>query len=183
MQPQRPWITLLFALPLFIASLGFAILATRAAPSPETATKVATGFLAALEAESFAKVSALLASGAMVRVPFGFDGATDPDKLFRAPMGIYLAAAFLRFSQIKFEDVQITPSADGTRVFIEARGNLIIAGNGRSYRNLYVWRLNLDQDGKIASADEYANPVTIAIAFDEKLGIGAPVRSLEKGGL
>jgi ketosteroid isomerase-like protein len=69
------------------------------------------------------------------------------------------------------EDVALSILADGSRLFLEQRGNITLP-SGFAYRNRYIFRYDF-RDGRIAYVREYLNPVISAIAFDRPLG-GCP---------
>jgi hypothetical protein len=52
-------------------------------------------------------------------------------------------------------------SGDGGTVFLEAKGDLVQAGTGTTYRNAYIFKFTF-RGGQIAHIPEYANPVTFA---------------------
>lgn len=64
---------------------------------------------------------------------------------------------------VGFDDVELSITGDGGRLFIEQRGDLVMA-DGKPYRNRYVFRFDI-RDGKISHIREYFNPVTAAYAF------------------
>ena len=58
---------------------------------------------------------------------------------------------------------------DGTTVFVEGRGDLILEKTGQPYRNIYVFKFSISE-GKITEIREYANPVIYAKALGLKVG-------------
>jgi ketosteroid isomerase-like protein len=58
-------------------------------------------------------------------------------------------------------DLALYATDDGGTVFAEARGDLIQAGTGTPYHNVYVFKFTL-RDGQITHIAEYGNPVTFA---------------------
>lgn len=58
---------------------------------------------------------------------------------------------------------------DGKTAFVETKGDLIQRDTGASYRNVYVFKLSM-QDGRITHVREYANPVTFAKLMGIPLG-------------
>lgn len=76
-------------------------------------------------------------------------------------MSGYVDGAFQRITTISFIDRKFTQFADGSRVFVEAWGDMALGA--KPYRNRYVLRFDLRQD-RIIRMREYLNPVTGAIA-------------------
>ena len=68
----------------------------------------------------------------------------------------------------RFTDRRITASADETTTFVQAKGDFVTA-DGRPYQNVYVFRFDW-RDGKVASWEEYANPITIIRTFPDHYG-------------
>lgn len=61
------------------------------------------------------------------------------------------------------EDIELSVNGDGSRIFIEQRGDMTMP-DGKRYRNRYVFRFDT-RDGKVSHSREYFNPVTAAYAF------------------
>jgi ketosteroid isomerase-like protein len=74
----------------------------------------------------------------------------------------YVGTIFKNFSQVEIVDREVSATADGRIVFVEAKGDLIVANSGASYRNVYIFRFSFDETGLITEIREYANPVPIA---------------------
>jgi ketosteroid isomerase-like protein len=69
-----------------------------------------------------------------------------------------------QFQQLKFTDLVFRPTADGVSVYVEGKGDCIMA-DGTPYRNGYVFRFDVNEEGKTFRMDEWVNPVTAAPAF------------------
>lgn len=82
----------------------------------------------------------------------------------------YVGTIFSNFSQVEIVDREVSVTDDGRIVFVEAKGDLIVADGGAPYRNVYVFRFTFDAEGLIAEIREYANPVPIAPIFGVPLG-------------
>ena len=63
--------------------------------------------------------------------------------------------------------MELSITADGSRLFIEQRGNMTMA-DGRPYRNRYVFRFDV-RDGRVSHVREYINPIISAHAFDRPI--------------
>lgn len=130
------------------------------------AAAVVTDYLDALARKDRSAVESFLADDAVFEYPFDRSGKTEKGswRVFsgrQAVMTGYVDGAFQRITTIKFTDREITQSADGHRVFVEALGDMSLAG--KPYRNRYVLRFDL-RHGRITGMKEYLNPVTGAIA-------------------
>jgi ketosteroid isomerase-like protein len=74
------------------------------------------------------------------------------------------------------EEVELSITGDGSRVFIEQRGNMIV--DGRSCRNKYVFRFCMS-DGKVSRIREYFNSIIAAYAFQWKIANSITITSLD----
>ncbi len=94
--------------------------------------------------------------------PIIYDGAT--------PVQGYFNQIFSLFSEIQFTDIRITPTEDGTIVFVQAQGRFTVEETGTPYNNVYVFRINLNESGRIVSSEEYLNWVVNGEFSDQPLG-------------
>lgn len=159
----RRWLLfLLLALPF----------AAPASARPDPAAPV-RAFLAAMTAKDRPAVAALVDEAAVFQYPFDRSGRTEAGSWRRfagreAVLTGYVDAAFARISRIGWTEAEFTSSADGRTIFVEARGDMVLA-TGAAYRNRYVLRFDL-RHGKIVGMKEYMNPVTAALAAGLPLG-------------
>ena len=139
------------------------------------AEELARAYIDALQAKDKARMLSLLADDFTLVVPFNVSGTNDLSDSWCgiAAAGKNYEVAWREIAVLKYTDIVITPGSDPNVAFLEGRGAMTMA-NGRSYRNLYVFRFEVE-GGKIKRAYEYANPVTGAIAF----GIPLPQSSSE----
>jgi ketosteroid isomerase-like protein len=152
--------------------------------SPEGRRAAKDAILAFFKAVATKDTKALAKSiteDAVYEIPFSESGSTEPGK-FRRYVG---AAAVIEFwtatttngpKSLGPEDVELSINADGSRVFIEQRGNMVLS-DGRSYRNRYVFRFAI-RNGRICHVREYFNPVTAAYAFKRKVANSFTVEAL-----
>ena len=63
----------------------------------------------------------------------------------------------------RFSDLDLTLNPDGSRLFLEMRGDLTMQ-SGAEYRNRYVVRMDI-LEGKVVWNREYYNPIVSARAF------------------
>jgi ketosteroid isomerase-like protein len=114
----------------------------------------------------------MIAKDAVFEYPFDRSGKTEAGswRVYRGREAVlknYVDVALARLSPIGWTEREITRSADGKRVFVEALGDMGI--NNLPYRNRYVLRFDI-QDGRIVHMKEYLNPVTSAIATHSTTG-------------
>ncbi len=138
-------------------------------------------FFKAVATKDTAALANSLTEDAVYEIPFSESGSTEPGQ-FRRYAG---AAAVVEFwtattangpKSLGPEDVELSVNADGSKVFIEQRGNMVLS-DGRPYRNRYVFRFSI-RDGRICHVREYFNPVTAAYAFKRKIANAFTVETL-----
>lgn len=128
--------------------------------------------------EAFA---ANLTEDAVHEIPFSENGSTEPGQYRRfegrqAVVDFWMSVAEAGLKVGKAEDIELSVNGDGTRIFIEQRGNMTMP-SGKVYRNRYVFRFDT-RDGQVCHSKEYFNPVTAAYAFDRPLANGNYVASI-----
>jgi ketosteroid isomerase-like protein len=129
-------------------------------------------FYAAISHGDMAALAATLTKDAIYEFPLSETGSSDPADC-RRYVGREAIVAFWRETSrlgLQFampEDVTVSILADGSRVFLEQRGNITLS-TGVAYRNRYIFRYDF-YDGRIAGVREYLNPVVSAIAFGRPL--------------
>ena len=143
--------------------------------SPEGRRAAKDAILAFFRAVATRDATALgkaITEDAVYEIPFSESGSTEPGQ-FRRYVG---AAEVIEFwtattangpKSLGPEDVELSINADGSRVFIEQRGNMVLS-DGRPYRNRYVFRFSI-RDRLVCHVREYFNPVTAAYAFKRKI--------------
>jgi ketosteroid isomerase-like protein len=129
-------------------------------------------WLAAQARKDRPTLAAMIAEDAVFEYPFDRSGKTEAGswRVYRgrdAVLKNYLDVAFARLDPIGWTEREMTVSADGKRVFVEALGDMAI--NGVPYRNRYVLRFDI-KDDRIVHMKEYLNPVTSAIATGATTG-------------
>ena len=152
-----------------IAGLAL-VIATPAAARPAEA--VVNAWLDALAHKDRPALAAMIADDAVFEYPFDKSGKTEAGswRSYRgrdAVLKNYVDVALARLSPIGWTEREVTRSADGKRVFVEALGDMGL--NGVPYRNRYVLRFDI-KDGRITHMKEYLNPVTSAIATGTTTG-------------
>jgi ketosteroid isomerase-like protein len=118
---------------------------------------------AALESGDLDMIRPHLAADVVEVIPFAPNGRPEPFGVFTGKDAVlkYLENIVRAFSRRALTDLALYATGDGGTVFAEATGDLIQAGTGTPYRNVYVFKFTF-RDGKIAHIAEYANPVTFA---------------------
>lgn len=154
-----------------LTALGVAlVLASPATARPAEA--LVDAWLDALAHKDRAALAGMIAEDAVFEYPFDRSGKTEAGswRVYRGREAVlknYVDVALARLSPIGWTEREMTRSADGKRVFVEALGDMGI--NNVPYRNRYVLRFDI-KDGRIIHMKEYLNPVTSAIATHSTTG-------------
>ncbi len=143
--------------------------------SPEgrqTSMRALKNYLRALHAKDLDAVRGLMMDDVVIELPFNESGKTDQAsyRIYRGMdqvLGFWKTAFEAEGESHGMNEADITMSADGSRIFIEARGHLTMA-SGRDYRNRYVMRFDF-VNGKLKHCKEYYNPIQSAYAFGRVL--------------
>lgn len=126
-------------------------------------------FLNLLEAGDRAGIAEMLDDQVVWSAPMSSGGAGDGEPARgRDAFGSRLGSISALMKSARFTDRRITAAADTTTTFVQTRGDFVTT-DGRPYRNVYVFRFDW-RHGKIASWEEYANPITIIQAFPHLYG-------------
>jgi ketosteroid isomerase-like protein len=138
-------------------------------------------FFRAVAAKDAAALAGSITEDAIYEIPFSETGSSEPGG-FRSYVG---AAAVVEFwmatvgsglQNLGPDDVELSITGDGSRVFIEQRGNMILS-DGRAYRNKYVFRFSI-LDGRVSHVREYLNPIIAAYAFRRKIANSFMIETL-----
>jgi ketosteroid isomerase-like protein len=138
-------------------------------------------FFKAVATRDAAALAESITEDAVYEIPFSESGSTESGG-FRRYVGatevidFWMATTANGPKSLGAEDVELSITGDGSRVFIEQRGNMVLA-DGRSYRNKYVFRFSI-RDGRISHVREYFNPVIAAYAFKRKIANSFVVETL-----
>jgi ketosteroid isomerase-like protein len=119
--------------------------------------------VAALESGDLDVIEPHLADDVIEVIPYAPNGEPEPFGVFTGKDAVlrYLADIVRGFSKRALTDRVLYAAGDGGTVFLEAKGDLVQAGTGTPYRNVYIFKFTF-RDGQIAHIAEYANPVTFA---------------------
>jgi ketosteroid isomerase-like protein len=136
---------------------------------PAELVNQANRFLDLLEAGDQVGMAEMLDDQVVWSTPMSSGGAGDGEPARgRKAFGSRLGSISGLMRSARFIDRRITASADETTTFVQAKGDFVTA-DGRPYRNVYVFRFDW-RDGKVVSWEEYANPITIILAFPDQYG-------------
>lgn len=138
-------------------------------------------FLRAIAAGDMAELAGSSTPDIVYEFPFSESGSVEHGA-FRVFSGIQHVIELwtenrgARIHNAGPKDVEISVLGDGSRLFIEQRGDLTMA-DGRPYRNRYVFRFDI-RDGKVAYVREYFNPIISAYAFKRPVVNGVMIETV-----
>ncbi len=115
----------------------------------------------AVLAEDMPAVREAIADGAMVHAMFNPNGETGEGSIRSFPATAYFQIITANYENIEFVDRTYTVSSDKRTVWMEANGNLQVAETGAPYRNRYVFKISINEDGKITNFAEWVNTATL----------------------
>ena len=126
-------------------------------------------------------LSAVITDDMVYEFPLSETGSTAPGGFRRyagkaAVLALWAGTSGAGIKASPPEEVELTVTADGGRIVIEQRGNMVMA-DGREYRNRYVFRFDI-RDGLVSHVKEYFNPVTAAYAFGRPVANGVMIEAL-----
>jgi ketosteroid isomerase-like protein len=138
-------------------------------------------FFRAIAAKDRAALAESITPDVAYEFPFAENGSSEADAMRRyvgstAVIDFWMGTVTNGPRNLGAEDVELSITADGSRVFIEQRGNMVLP-DGRSYRNRYVFRFSI-VGGKVSHVREYFNPIISAYAFRRKIANTLVVESL-----
>lgn len=146
-----------------------------------TAKRAVRTFFKAIALADMAALGDAVTDDVIYEMPFSESGSTDAGAYRRfegrdAVVAFWKATSGAGLKVQAPEDVELSVLADGSRLFIEQRGNMMTAG-GKHYRNRYVFRFDI-RDGRVSHVREYINPIISAYAFDRPIAGGLMVETL-----
>jgi ketosteroid isomerase-like protein len=146
-----------------------------------TAKDAVKSFLKAVAAGNMDALAAAVTEDVVYEMPFSETGSTEPGR-YRQYVGRAAVVEFWRgmsgsgIRNAGPDDVELSILGDGSRLFIEQRGNMTMP-DGKVYRNRYVFRFDI-QDGRVTHVREYLNPIISAYAFDRPIANGVKIGQL-----
>ena len=138
-------------------------------------------FFRAIAQRDMAALGEAITDDAVYEMPFSESGSTEPG-LFRrfegrdAVIGFWAETSGGGIASRPPEDVELSITADGARLFIEQRGDMTMP-DGKPYRNRYVFRFDI-RDGRVSQVREYINPIIAAYAFGRPIANGVRIDSV-----
>ena len=128
-------------------------------------------FFEALEKHDISLIERHLADDVVEIIPFSNTGKPDPFYAFNGKAEVlgYLNTIVTNFSRVVLVDRRYSVSDNGSSVFLQAEGDLVQAGTGAKYQNVYIFKFEI-RDGQLVHIDEYANPITYALLAGLPLG-------------
>jgi ketosteroid isomerase-like protein len=136
-----------------------------------SALELTITFFESLENRDISLIEPHLADDVVEIIPLSNTGKPDPWFVFTGKSEVldYLGTIARNFSQVRLVNQRHTVSEDGTSVFVQTEGDLIQAGTGTPYHNVYVFKVET-RDGQIVHIDEYANPIAYALLAGLPIG-------------
>jgi ketosteroid isomerase-like protein len=127
-------------------------------------TQSVEAYFDALRDHDINAMATLLRDDVREVIPLAASGAPDPWFEFQGKHDVlaYVSTIFTNFTRVEIRDREVSVTDDGRTIFVEARGDLLVAATGDPYRNVYIFRFSFDAEGLITEVREYANPVPIA---------------------
>lgn len=123
----------------------------------ESSMALVQGFVNAIEIRDRATIENSLSDDAKQIFPMAGGGWTGLAAVFEGKSEVldYTFGLFENFTSLVWTHKVWTVSADGSRVFMQAKSEAIVAWSQKPYRNTYVTRFDV-LDGKINRVVEYA---------------------------
>lgn len=115
----------------------------------------------AVAKEDLAAANTLLVEGAPIQAMFNPNGQTDAASIRTFPATAYFALVSRNYENIVFNERSYSVADDGQTVWMEANGDLKLEKTGTPYRNRYVFKISLNEDGKVTQIREWVNTVTL----------------------
>ncbi|MBD2840940.1 nuclear transport factor 2 family protein [Erythrobacter rubeus] len=115
----------------------------------------------AVLAEDIERVEPLLAEDARILAMFNPTGRTGEGSPRQFPLLTYFKIVTENYDNIAFVNRTYSIADDGRTVWMEADGDLRVAATGEPYRNAYVFKVSIDDNGKVAEIKEWVNTVTL----------------------
>ena len=125
--------------------------------SSQTNFTIVKEFIRAIEVRDRALIERSLAANVRQVFPMGSGGWESLGAVFEGKAEVleYTFELFENFDSLAWVHKDWTPSADGSRVFLQADRDCIVAYSKAPYRNTYLMRFDV-ADGQITQILEYA---------------------------
>jgi ketosteroid isomerase-like protein len=135
--------------------------ASNTASRPDPITLVVDPFFASVATEDLAAAQTFLAPDAMVQAMFNPNGQNGAAHVRLFPATAYLGIISRNYNNIVFTNRRYSVADGGLTVWMEAQGELVVAATQQPYRNGYVFKLTINDGGRIALLQEWVNTVTL----------------------
>jgi len=133
------------------------------------AESIARSLIAAYERKDYPGLMAIYSRDAVIEIPFNPLGGTADSDIRRIrgekELERFLVPGLAKMRTVRYDIEDISTAADGSRVFLEARGDFV-TDEGKPYRNRYIFRLDI-QDGRVVLQKEYFNVATAIAVFGD----------------
>jgi ketosteroid isomerase-like protein len=113
------------------------------------------GLLSAINSRDPAGFLAGLAEDVVYEAPYYADFG---QRRGRASIAGMLAAMGERFSALRYDIVEFYPTVDEDLVIVECRGDNVLIGSDRHYRNHYLMFIDFTPAGLVQRWREFSNP-------------------------
>lgn len=143
-----------------LALTSASLMPTHAQPLDPIA-RVVDPLFEAVAKEDLATASALMVEDAPIHAMFNPNGQTDAASIRTFPATAYFALVSRNYKNIVFNERSYSVADDGKTVWMEANGDLKLEKTGTPYRNRYVFKISLNEDGKVTEIRERVNTVTL----------------------
>lgn len=150
------------AIALAVAAASLAACATTPAapPRPDPIVGIVAPFFDAVAREDLASVQTFITPDATVQAMFNPNGLNGAEHIRTFPTTAYFGIVSRNYDNIAFSDRVFSVADNGSTVWMEAQGQLVVAATGAPYRNGYVFKLTLE-NGRIRTIQEWVNTMTL----------------------
>ena len=111
--------------------------------------------------EDLSAASTFLVRGAPIHAMFNPSGSTDDASIRTFPAVGYFQLVTKNYENIVFNNRTYSVADEGRTVWMEANGDLRLEATGAAYRNRYVFKVSLNEAGKVTEIREWVNTVTL----------------------
>jgi ketosteroid isomerase-like protein len=121
--------------------------------------------LAGVTAGDFDTFTGRLAPDAVYEAPYYLDFG---ERVGREAVAAMFAGLTARFSSVNYWVTEHFPTVDPDLVIVECRGDNVVTGTGRHYRNHYLMLVTFSPSGEVVRWREFSNPDTYRREADGK---------------
>src|ERR1700716_3338968 len=112
------------------------------------ALEIAKAYITAVENRDRNAIDGTLADDVQHVFPLAAGGAENLQALFLGKEEVlgYIDSLFAKFASLTWPGAEWTLSEDGTRAFVQARGDAIVRHSNAPYQNTYIVRFDVNND-------------------------------------